>query len=272
MMMRPAARRSTARPPILGMSVAVLLGGVLLGAPSQVADPIIRRHDRPDSLYLELGRRFTSLAHLNVPTPQGAADGEGTLIAPSWILTAAHVATELDPGHGVTVGGRDYTLDSIVLHPAWNDGPHDLALLRLATAVADVAPARLYRDAAEVGREIVLVGYGDFGTGHTGPVGNDGLVRGATNRIDDASDLWLKFAFDRPGDPAATALEGVSGPGDSGGPAFLAGSDGEVLLGVSSGQSTRAAGGPGRYGVVEYYVRVSRYLDWIERITGPLAR
>ena len=65
-------------------------------------------------------------------------------------------------------------------------------------------------------------------------------------------------------------LEGVSGPADSGGPAFLDGVADPVLVGVSSGQSTRAAEGPGRYGVIEYYVRVSRYLTWIEAITGPL--
>lgn len=56
-----------------------------------------------------------------------------------------------------------------------------------------------------------------------------------------------------------------------GGPAFLHGQDAEILVGVSSGQSTRAAAGlSGRYGVVEYYVRVSRYIEWIETITGPL--
>ena len=39
-----------------------------------------------------------------------------------------------------------------------------------------------------------------------------------------------------------------------------------MLVGVSSGQSTRATGGrEGRYGVTEYYVRVSSYLDWIEQ-------
>ncbi len=231
---------------------------------------IIRRHDVPDSVYVQLARGYSSLAHINLPTPKGAADGEGTLIDARWVLTAAHVGTAVKPGHRVSVGGELYPVDSIVLHPQWNDGPHDLALLRLSKAVDHVRPARLYRDSAEVYRIIVLVGYGDFGTGETGPVGNDHAVRAATNRIDDASELWLKFAFDPPGHARTTPLEGVSGPGDSGGPAYLHGAEREILLGVSSGQSTRAAGGPGRYGVVEYYVRVSRYISWIESITGPL--
>ncbi len=236
--------------------------------------PIIRRHDRPDSLYLELGRRYASIAHLYLPTPQGAADGEGTLIAPRWVLTAAHVAVAVKPGHRVTVGAGRYVVDSVIRHPDWSDGgPHDIALLRLATAVAAVRPATLYRDSAELGREIVIVGYGDIGTGLTGPEGNDGRVRGATNRVDEASPLWLKFVFDPPDSPRATPLEGVSGPGDSGGPAYLDGGDDEVVVGVSSGQSSRATGGlPGRYGVTEFYTRVSRYVSWIEGVTGPLVR
>lgn len=240
--------------------------GVLPNAP----ESIIRRHDQPDSLYLELGSRYRAVAHMNLPTPQGAADGEAVLIAPRWVLTAAHVATEVEPGHRITVAAIEYSLDSVVLHPDWDDGPHDLALLRLAAPVLGTTPAALYRDSLERDRVVVLVGYGDYGTGLTGPQANDRRVRGATNRIDEATDLWLKFAFDRPDHPRTTMLEGVSGPGDSGGPAFLDGVERETVVGISSGQSTRAAGGPGRYGVVEYYVRVSRYIGWIESVTGRL--
>jgi len=227
------------------------------------------RHDQPESLYLELGDTYPSLAHLNLPTQSGVPDGEGTLIAPRWVLTAAHVGVELEPGHRITVAGADYPVDSVIIHPEWDDGPNDLALVRLATPVNGVAPAHLYRESNEVDHVISIVGYGDFGTGLTGPEDNDHQVRGATNRIDQASDFWLKFAFDPPGSERTTPLEGVSGPGDSGGPAYLYGVDGQVLVGVSSGQSTRATGGqPGRYTVVEYYVRVSRYVEWIDRTLG----
>lgn len=249
---------------------------LLLVALPLARGPIIRRHDLADSLYVQLGRGYPALAHINLPTPQGAADGEGTLIAPRWVLTAAHVATEVEVGHLITVGKSRYSVDSVVLHPDWDNGAHDIALLRLATPIDGRRTARLYRDTAELDRVVVLVGYGDFGTGLSGPEGNDAQVRGATNRIDEATDLWLKFAFDPPDADRTTPLEGVSGPGDSGGPAFLygadAGADAQILVGVSSGQSTRAAGGPGRYGVVEHYVRVSRYVTWIESITGPTDR
>jgi hypothetical protein len=246
--------------------IALLLA--LLAPESQ---SVIRRHDQPDSLFLQLGAKYPALVHINLPTPQGAADGEGTLIAPRWVLTAAHVGTEVRRGHQVTIQGRRVAVDSVVLHPAWVDGPHDLALLRLADGVRLVPPAPLYRHGAEVDQTLVIVGYGDHGTGETGPQGNDHQVRGATNRVDEATDYWLKLRFDSPGDPRTTILEGVSGPGDSGGPAFLGEGHTAVLVGVSSGQSSRATGGlPGRYGVVEYYVRVSRYIEWIEGVTGTL--
>ena len=76
----------------------------------------------------------------------------------------------------------------------------------------------------------------------------------------------LQFRFDRPGDPAITELEGISGPGDSGGAAFQE-IDGKLyVVGVSSWQDTRPTGRKqGLYGVIEHYVRVSSHYDWIMR-------
>lgn len=251
--------------PRLGLPVAFLVACIF----ASQAHSIVRRDDLSEAPFLELGLAYPALAHLNLSTSTGAGDGEGCLIAPKWILTAAHVGVEIEPGHLVTVGGLEYPVESVIIHPEWDDGPHDLALVLLARPVEGVSPATLYRASDEVDAVVALVGYGDFGTGLTGPLDNDGRVRGATNRIDIASEAWLKFAFDPPGDARTTPLEGVSGPGDSGGPAFLLGVDTQILIGVSSGQSTRATGGqPGRYGVVEYYVRVSRYVEWIDETIG----
>ena len=69
------------------------------------------------------------------------------------------------------------------------------------------------------------------------------------------------------GSPTGLDLEGISGPGDSGGPGFLE-VDGVVhLAGVSSGQSTRATGGRASvYGVTEYFTRVSFYANWLAEV------
>jgi len=72
----------------------------------------------------------------------------------------------------------------------------------------------------------------------------------------------------------AMPLEGISGPGDSGGPTLID----LCVAGVSSAQRVvidvddegRETGGPGRYGVIEVYTRVSSYLPWIRAATARL--
>ncbi|MDH3734747.1 MAG: trypsin-like serine protease [Gemmatimonadota bacterium] len=230
-----------------------------------VAAPIVTRHDTDDAAHRELAERFPSLVHLNLP------DGEAVLIRPEWVLTAAHVAVEVEPGDTLTLAGGDVEVSRVFVHPDWDDGPADIALLRLSRPAVQVQPVDVYRERDEAGQLIYLVGAGYGGSGLTGPDGVLGELRAATNRIDEASDHWLKFRFDDPREEgsAATDLEGISGPGDSGGPAYVERDGVQFVVGVSSGQSTGATGGvEGVYGVTEYYTRVSSYLEWIEATIG----
>ena len=76
------------------------------------AHAIVIRHDRPDSLYLELGRRLPPLARVGL--------AHGTLIATDWVLTAAHVAEGVSPLSGaIEIEGQEYPVSRIVLHPTW---------------------------------------------------------------------------------------------------------------------------------------------------------
>lgn len=230
---------------------------------------VIVRHDRSDDRYVELGRQLEGICHLNLQSENAPPDGEGVLIDPFWVLTAAHVGVEIGRNHLLTVVGSDSVAeieaDTVFVHPEWEGGPRDIALVRLKRAVEKIEPVPVYRLRDEAGKIIIIGGTGDFGTGETGPTGNDGKLRAATNRVDEVSDNWLKFRFDAPG--RAADLEGVSGPGDSGGPAFIRAGDARYVAGVSSGQSTRDTGGrEGVYGVREYYTRVSSCVDWIDRI------
>jgi hypothetical protein len=221
---------------------------------------ILIRHDRPDAEYRALGARFPAVGSF------GRA-GTGTLIAPQWVLTAAHVAAGTRRDATITFGATAYAVDRIVIHPEWREmGPKDIALVRLARPVGGVAPLPVSAARDEVGKPIVFVGNGGTGTGLTGPQRpEDGVMRGATNIVDAADAEWLYFTFDEP--PGGTRLEGISGPGDSGGPAIVEGPDGPRVIGVSVfGQP--GAKGRGTYGAKEGYTRVSSHAEWIRGVVG----
>src|SRR5262249_54492546 len=87
--------------------------------------------------------------------------------------------------------------------------------------------------------------------------------RGATNKIDAADKEWLYFTFDSP--ETATDLEGISGPGDSGGPALIQ-VNGKLYIAGVSVWGNPGKNGRGTYGAREGYTRVSSYYDWITGI------
>jgi secreted trypsin-like serine protease len=70
--------------------------------------------------------------------------------------------------------------------------------------------------------------------------------------------------FDPP--PGCTALEGVGGEGDSGGPAIVRTTHALTIAGISSWQDH--SGTLGSYGCVEHYARVSQQIAWIRAVTG----
>ena len=60
-----------------------------------------------------------------------------------------------------------------------------------------------------------------------------------------------------------TELEGVSAPGDSGGPALIRKDDAWLVAGLSS---PHQEGSPGQYGAMNGFTRVSTFTGWIEKI------
>jgi CubicO group peptidase (beta-lactamase class C family) len=229
--------------------------------------PIIIRHDRSDADYQKLGARHRDACVY-------VAGAGGTLIAPRWVLTAAHTVGKLIPGSKsydgtvlpkATVGGRDYAIDKIVQHPDWNKprSHNDIALVRLAEPVKGIKTTRLYREKDEVGKVVTLVGRGTTGNGRDGAKGRDMILRAANNRVETADEKWISFIFDAPDSPNVLPLEGIDGVGDSGGPALIE-KDG-VLYTIGVASHSRSVDGPeDLYGMKFYHTRVSSFVDWID--------
>jgi hypothetical protein len=229
---------------------------VLVSAAS--APGIVTRHDREDAKYVALGSSFKAYGDV--------VEAGSTLIAPQWVLTAGHVAVELSPYTSyVSIGGKEYTIDRVILHPEFVKsgarGGRDLALLRLTEAVKGIEPVALYRGSDEAGMTVTFFGRGQTGNGETGPKTQDMKLRGAQNKLERANETSVFFQFDAP--ETAVDLEGISGPGDSGGPALVQVRGKWHIVGVSSANKGNGKG-LCRYGTTEIYARVSTALDWLD--------
>jgi secreted trypsin-like serine protease len=237
------------------------------------AQAMVIRHDRDDRQYIELAKKFPATVIFHVKNSGNGMDGMGTLIDARWVLTAGHIVAELKPGDFAEIGGSRYEIEELVQQPlwhgikSWDDVQNDIALVRLRTAVRGIEPALLYTKSDEAGFTLTLVGAGRFGNGLTGPTFDDLTMRAATNRVLRVEGTQLVFRFDAPDDPDVTPLEGISGDGDSGGPAYLESNGKLYVVGVGSAQDARPVGRKlGHYGVLELYPRVSAFVPWIRQV------
>ncbi len=223
---------------------------------------ILRRHDRPDSLYVAFGKKFPGVC-LIMP---GAT---ATLIAPQWVITAAHVGdgiSFLDTLPKLKFGNKEYKIEKIFVHPCWEPPAQDIALLKLTEPVADVDPIPLYRGEVQEGQPAIIVGPGYQGNGQSGPVTRpewDKMTRAATNRIYAVEDYWLTFVFDEPS--TATELEGIGGPADSGCPIIIEADGRYYIIGIGSGSSDKNRDNiTGTYGDWDRAARTTNEMQWID--------
>lgn len=202
----------------------------------------------------------------------------GVLVAPSWVLTAAHCLRDHDNvrllptialfyvgdnavplDQGGFPAGDYYQVDTFVPHPFFDEGTaaNDIALLHLsepANAVQPYAPSTLALDTSHEGQAAFYVGYGAT-DGLSGS--GKGVKRSASIAISDVDSMTYSNTYN------GTAICF----GDSGGPGFLSLQDVWHVVGVTSGLVGQ--GGDPCHGI-SYHTRVDRFADWISgHVDGP---
>ncbi len=220
------------------------------------AQAIVIRHDVDDQLYQNLAKKFIA----SVVTLDGCV---GTVIDKEWILTAAHcVSKQQNIPFLLQHLDRKYPVKEIYQHPNFSEENYqnDIALLQLEWPIENAEITSLYSEKNEINKAVFFVGNGGFGNGKDGVLNSRPIYRAATNTVVAVSESHLSFIFNANNN--ATALEGISGPQDSGGPALIERDNKLFIAGVSSWQKNR--GVEGLYGVTEYYARVSTTTDWIQ--------
>lgn len=207
----------------------------------------------------------------------------GALIAPGWVLTAAHCVSQsqVDKGYRIRIATRDisdgsgttYRIDRMVRHGGYdpNTKANDIQLLHFVADDQTIrrpgAPVHKIRLNGSYPRDksigdniaVTVMGWGKTGPGpdaHYSPILRYVTVTTSTCGADadghGASGNWL----------CATGPESDSCEGDSGGPLVVVDGDEAVLVGVVSwGIGCAQAGHPG------FYSRIDKdhYYDWIQR-------
>jgi hypothetical protein len=167
----------------------------------------------------------------------GSFDGfAGTPIAPQYFLTARHIGGVV--GDVFTLNGIDYTTVA-----KFDDTISDLRIWQVSGAFPSWAP--LYRSTDEVGRQLIVFG---FGLSRGTPVTVNGALKGwmwgsgggtlrwgtnTVNSIINGGSYWgslLYALFQESSDPNEAHLA----LGDSGGPAFINDGAGWKLAGIAA--------------------------------------
>ena len=217
------------------MSCRHFLAWAALGC-SLPAAALLTRPDRDDAEYLELASRYPSAITLTAP------GGEGVLVNPRWILTAAHRAQALQPSKRPDIA-------AVFLHPGWKGGAdNDVALVLLKEERRGIAATPVYRGSDENGKTVIIAGHGG------------GRKRAAINTVEAVTPLTLRLRV-KPLDDASD-LQGALTPEETGAPLFVE-VDGTILVaGVAHGTS----------GDVETYARASAFAGWIEATMLEVAK
>ncbi|MEX2140759.1 MAG: trypsin-like serine protease [Pirellulales bacterium] len=252
--------------------------------------------------------------------PLPVSSATAALISDRHLLTAAHVFdsdsnNEVDRIPGVSTTATfdlphgsyqvAISLDNVRLIPQWYDTLSDLAIVELdEPAPAAIPRYPLYGLRDEVGKPVILVGYGHTGHGATGVTDKSTVKRAGLNRIDalgedvDLREIGLEVRL-----PAGSFLatdfdsglaanntfqthmqiesdlgfgedEVSSASGDSGGPVFIDGAIAGVIASSFSSFPTDATPRvpfDSAWGTLGFQTRVSTFQEFITTATNGQA-
>lgn len=188
--------------------------------------------------------------------------GSAVVIAPRWVLTAAHVVQDIEK-LWVSAEGRKIEIDKKFVNESFDKkkmGVADIALCRLSEdLVLDFYP-ELYAESDEVGKTVSMGGYGATGTFSTGFTKSDKRKRAGSNIVARAEkDVIFCHLSDR-----KTSMEMIIAPGDSGGGLFI----GNKLAGINSFVSASDGNTNSGYGDEGAHTRVSKFVPWVREKMG----
>ncbi|QUH06344.1 trypsin-like serine protease [Saccharopolyspora erythraea] len=224
--------------------------GLLLGAVSLLGSGLPPAPTASASAPMIVDGEFTESAPWAARLYQDGKDGHCTasVISPEWILTARHCIQDQHQW-GFRIGDVEHAKGQYVDVAAGGVRLHDaadLALLQLSSPVqAETVRLGTLDDVAE-GDEVTIHGWGQTEQEEQSP-----LLKNAKLRVTDvaAKDAYGGKAVD------GTAINGVCGVGDSGGPMF-AGNGTQVGV-LSTGTDKTCQ-----------YTHVGAFRDWIRSVAG----
>ena len=201
----------------------------------------------------------------------------GSVIASSWVLTAAHCVPDGDASDLYVVTGRTdlsdtskgqrIKVDAVHVNPQYADSAHDSALLHLS--VPTTAPAITLAGAADdaleaAGTPVTVTGWGDQ-TNTMGLTATNQLRTVDLQVVSDSECAQTNFGLDAPTAVCAAALLKDSCQGDSGGPLFATVAGRRIQIGiVSYGTGCGLPKFPGVYSEVNN----SQIRGWITSVSG----
>jgi hypothetical protein len=181
----------------------------------------------------------------------------------------------------------DFTRPGVVnINPGYDPDTlsNDVSVVFLPASF-NVNPARLYSGSrVQRNTTVTFVGYGDTGTGLTGSNTFSIAKRGGQNTLGSyyMGGRVFEVDFDRPGHPGYSSfgssqplrLEGLIGPGDSGGSVWIKRGSHWQLIGINDYGLDWYPNGQGNgveddYGDHSGFVYLPRYTAWMASLPGP---